>query len=272
MRQIRLGLPLGAAPRISRRRALVGVAAASALAALGWAGRSAVSGDRPLALVYRGPAACSGCAEAVAALLRSSPAGFRTEYCGPHEQRQISSDAFAEAAVYAQPGGGDVRPAWRKLRDYAELIRGFVGDGGHYLGFCLGAYLAAADTGFGLIRGEVDQYISTDGASVDSTDDTVIPVRWRGRVRHMYFQDGPTFKLRPGVPGTVLATYDTGAAAAVVTTFGAGRVGLVGPHPEADRSWYADAGLTNPDGIRFDLGHDLIKRTMDGDGQAISKS
>ncbi|MGY0004241.1 BPL-N domain-containing protein [Micromonospora sp. I033] len=233
---------------------------------------SAGSGDGPLALVYRGPAACSGCAEAVAALLRDSPAQFRTEYCGPDEQRQISSDVLAEAAVYAQPGGGEVRPAWRKLRDHAEQIRDFVDDGGHYLGFCLGAYLAAAEPGFGLIDGKVDQYISTDGASVDNTDDTIIPVRWRGRVRHMYFQDGPTFHLRPGASGTVLATYDTGAAAAVVARYGAGRVGLVGPHPEADRAWYADAGLTNPDGIRFDLGHDLIRSTMQGDGQALGRS
>ncbi|MFC0032611.1 BPL-N domain-containing protein [Micromonospora chaiyaphumensis] len=271
MGRIRSGLPLGVPPRIGRRRLLIGAGAAGALAALGWAGVSAVSGDGPLALVYRGPAACSGCAEAVADLLRSSSAGFRTEYCGPDERRQVSSDALAEAALYAQPGGGEVRPAWRKLRGYKDLIREFVDDGGHYLGFCLGAYLAADEPGFGLFDGKVDQYISTDGASVDSTDDTVVPVRWRGQARHMYFQDGPTFQLRAGAPGTVLATYDTGAAAAVVTTFGTGRVGLVGPHPEADRSWYADAGLTNPDGIRFDLGHDLVKSTVQGDGRAAGK-
>ncbi|MFC4018405.1 BPL-N domain-containing protein [Micromonospora sp. GCM10011542] len=266
MRQDRLGLLIGEGPRFSRRRLLVGVGAAGTLAALGWAGASAISANRPLALVYRGPAACSGCAEAVAALLGSAPAGFHTEYCGPDEKRQISRSTLSEAAVYAQPGGGNVNPAWRRMRDYAEEIRGFVHDGGHYLGFCLGGYLAADNPGFGLINAKVGQYISTDGASVDSTDDVVIAVRWRGRVRHMYFQDGPTFALRSGAPGTVLATYDTGAAAAVVTTFGAGRVGLVGPHPEADRSWYADAGLSNPDGIRFDLGHDLVESTTDGTG------
>ncbi|MGW3604814.1 BPL-N domain-containing protein [Micromonospora sp. NPDC005161] len=266
MRQTRWGLLIGDTRRISRRRLLVGVGAGGTLTALGWVGVSAISGDGPLALVYRGPAASPGCAEAVAALLRSAPAGFRTEYCGPDEERQISRSTLAEAAVYAQPGGDDVNRAWRRMRDHAQDIRDFVNGGGHYLGFCLGAYLASADPGFGLINGRVNQYISTDGASVDSTDDTVIEVRWRGRARHMYFQDGPTFELRPGAPGDVLATYDNGAAAAVVTTFGAGRVGLVGPHPEADRSWYADEGLTNPDGIRFDLGHDLVQSTMDRQG------
>ncbi|MEU9505168.1 BPL-N domain-containing protein [Micromonospora sp. NPDC048170] len=266
MRWIGSGLRPGGTRRIDRRRLLVGAGAIGTLAALGWAGVSAVTGDRdrPLALVYRGPAACSGCAEAVAALLRAAPSGFRTEYCGPDEERPLSRSTLTEAVVYAQPGGGNINPAWRRLRDHADEIRDFVQGGGHYLGFCLGAYLAAGRPGFGLIDGKVNRYISTDGASVDSVDDTVVPVRWRGGSRHMFFQDGPTIELRPGVPGVVLATYDTGAPAAVVTTFGAGRVGLVGPHPEADRSWYAEAELTNPDGIRFDLGHDLIGSTVDG--------
>src|SRR5690606_8739431 len=139
-------------------------------------------------------------------------------YCGPDEEQQISASTLAEAAVYAQPGGGDVDRAWRRLDRHAEQIRDFVHNGGHYLGFCLGAYLAGDKPGFGLLRGKVDRYISSGGASVDTTDDVVIRVRWRGQPRHMFFQDGPTLELAPGAPGTVLATYDTGAAAAVVTT------------------------------------------------------
>jgi len=247
---------------VSRRHLLIGAGAAGALAALGSAGFALLSGERPLALVYRGSAACSGCAEAVAALLAGSPTGFRTEFCGPGEERALSRAALAEAAVYAQPGGGSVRSAWRRLREYADDIREFVHNGGTYLGFCLGAYLAADNPGFGLLPGKVDQYIGTPGASVRDTDDTLVPVRWRGERRTMYFQDGPVFQLTPGAPAAVLATYDTGAPAAVVTTYGAGRVGLVGPHPEADQSWYDSAGLTNPEGIRFDLGYDLIESTL----------
>lgn len=258
-----LGSLRGGARTMNRRRFLIGAGAASALAGLGWAG-AAVFRDRPLALVYRGPASCSGCSEAVAALLRSAPTRFHTEFCGPEEQLQISSSTLAEASVYAQPGGGDVNPAWRRLRGHAEDIREFVHGGGHYLGFCLGAYLAGARPGFALLPGDVDRYISTERASVDSVDDTVIPVSWRGEPRYMYFQDGPTIQLRPGAAATVLATYDTGASAAVIATYGAGRVGVVGPHPEADRSWYTGVGLTNPDGVHFDLGHDLIESSLDG--------
>jgi len=243
---------------------MLGLGAAGGLAALGWVGASTVTPERerPLALVYRGPAACSGCAEAVAALLRNSPARFRTEYCGPDEERRISESALAEAAVYAQPGGGDVDRAWRRLDRYADRIREFVHNGGHYLGFCLGAYLAGDNPGFAILNGKVDRYISSRGASVDTTDDVVIQVQWRGQPRYMFFQDGPTLELAPSAQGTVIATYDTGAAAAVVATFGAGRVGLVGPHPEADQSWYDDADITNPEGVRFDLGYDFVQSTV----------
>jgi hypothetical protein len=251
---------------VHRRRVLMGLGAAGVLAALGGvagAGYAVLSADRPLALVYRGPASCAGCSEAVAALLRGAPTGFRTAFCGPGEDVKLSATTLAGATVYAQPGGGEVHQAWRRMRGYADDLRSFVHGGGNYLGFCLGAYLAGADPGFGLLSGVgVVAYISSAGARVRDDGDTVIGVDWRGRRRHLYFQDGALFRPAAGASATVLATYDTGGAAAVVTGYGAGRVGVVGPHPEAGPSWYADAGLSNPDGIRYDLGHDLIESTL----------
>ncbi|HEX5542134.1 MAG TPA: BPL-N domain-containing protein [Micromonospora sp.] len=255
---------------MNRRQLLIGAGAVAALAGLGGVSYSVLSEEessaskiRPLALVYRGPAACFGCSESVAALLRSSPIGFRTKFCGPDEEVQLSAGSLSEAVVYAQPGGDTLRSAWRLMRGYAPVIRDFVNGGGHYLGFCLGAYLAADNPGFGLLSGiAVSRYIYRDGASVQTKDDTVIHVRWRGRLRHMYFQDGNFFRLEPHAPALVLATYDTGEAAAIVTAYGAGQLGLVGPHPEADESWYTGTGLTNPDGVLFDLGHDLVESTI----------
>ncbi|WP_194117735.1 hypothetical protein [Streptomyces hoynatensis] len=95
--------------------------------------------------------------------------------------------------------------------------------------------------------------------------DTVVPVRRRGRRRHMYFQDGPYVRLdEEAASATVIATYGNAPPAAVLAPYGEGRVAVVGPHPEADAGWYADAGLTNPDGVRFDLGHDLVEAAMAG--------
>ena len=248
---------------MTRREVFAAAAAVGVLTAVTACGsRSSKPDTRPVALVYRGRASCSGCSQAVATLLENAPTSFRTVFCGPDEDVRITRDALATATVYAQPGGGGVDQAWRRLRLYAKDIQDWVNGGGHYLGFCLGAYLAGATPGFALLPGDTHEYIDTRGATVDSTDDTVVPVRWRGQPRHMFFQDGPVFRLNAGAAATVLASYDTGEPAAVVARCGAGRVGVVGPHPEADQSWYASSGLTNPDGVRPDLGYDLIESTI----------
>jgi glutamine amidotransferase-like uncharacterized protein len=216
--------------------------------------------SRPLALVYRGPASSLGCPESAAALLASSPMRFQVRYCGPHEELPLAAASLAKAQLYVQPGGGnDLDAAWRAVRSFGNPLREWLHNGGHYLGICMGAYLAGRDPGWGLLPCGTAEYVGSPGATVRSTDDTVVGVRWRGRRRHMYFQDGPYFVLNRHPNVQVLATYDTGQPAAVVAPYGSGRVGVVGPHPEADASWYAEYDLRNPDGVRFDLGHDLVQ-------------
>jgi hypothetical protein len=58
----------------------------------------------------------------------------------------------------------------------------------------------------------------------------------------------------------VLATYSNGRAAALVAPFGAGAVGVVGPHPEASGDWYTDCGMS-PSACE-DLFIDLVDSTM----------
>src|SRR5690606_15367702 len=113
-----------------------------------------------LALVHRGPAAAPGCPEAVADLLRRSRWGLDVTYVGPREPLALGPDALARAVLYAQPGGGQLRPAYRRLRRHARVIRAFVRGGGRYLGFCLGGYLAGRSPGFALLPGDTDQYIA----------------------------------------------------------------------------------------------------------------
>ncbi len=218
-------------------------------------------GDRPLALVYRGPAARPvECSEAVAALLASTRHGFDVRYVGPREELELTAETLAGATIYAQPGGGTLGRAWTRMRHSREPIRDYVHGGGRYLGFCLGGYLAGATPGFGLLPGDTDRWIDTDGASVDHDGDALVDVRWGGRSRTLFFQDGPHFLLDRSGPATVLGHYPNGAAAAVVAPFGAGRVGVVGPHPEAGPDWFADAGLPAHDA--HDLGWQLIDEVM----------
>jgi glutamine amidotransferase-like uncharacterized protein len=216
------------------------------------------------ALVYRGPAACEGCAEAVAALLRSCQR-FEVSYVGPDEDLALTDAVLRSASLYAQPGGGNsVRKAYRQMRRSAPAIRDYVWSGGRYLGICMGAYLAGTWRGFRFLPDDTDQFITSPGADVTTDADTLVQVDWRGVRRHMFFQDGTVFPLGSRTTAvTVLARYaSNGMPAALVTPFGRGRVGVCGPHPEAPPAWYNAHGLTNPDGIRPDLGHDLIHSLM----------
>ncbi|CAF2983056.1 unnamed protein product [Rotaria socialis] len=217
----------------------------------------------PIALIYRGPAACHGCSETIADRLRSK---YQIIYVGPKEQLDVNKDTLSMAQLYVQPGGGDLDETWPHVRRYASPLRDYVRNGGRYLGTCLGAYLAGTLPGFDLLpgRGQTDQYITSKGALITSEIDTVVPLYWRGILRHVYFQDGTRLMIdRTAAPAEILAVYTNGEIAAAVQNNGKGRVGMVGPHPEADESWYAMYKLKNNDGkMSFDLFDDLVKTLM----------
>jgi glutamine amidotransferase-like uncharacterized protein len=227
-------------------------------------GSAANPSARPIALIYRGPAGCAGCSEAAAALLQSSKWGFDVRYVGPNESLQLSDQTLKMATLYVQPGGdGTVEEAFAYLQDSAPAIRDFIASGGRYLGLCMGGYLAGSDPGFNIIPGDTDEFITTRQASVKTEADTVTPILWRNRQRYMYFQDGPYFILSQGASGVdTLATYTNGKIAALVSPYEKGKVGVVGPHPEATASWYNDYHLTDPDGLDTDLGRDLVDTLM----------
>lgn len=239
-------------------------AARRALTALGVSGGAASvrPAARPSALVYRGPATVPGCPEAVVELLSASRWDFDIRYVGPQERLALTPEALAGATLYAQPGGGTLSHGYKHMRRHRSAIRDFVRSGGGYLGFCLGGYLAGATPGFALLPGDTDQYIASPRATVDSEDNALVQVFWRGSRRTLFFQDGPHFELSPNASATVLATYSNKTIAAVVVGFGAGRVGVVGPHPEATDDWFTDAGLSTPERLGSDLGLDLVDAVM----------
>ncbi|RDG36278.1 BPL-N domain-containing protein [Streptomyces corynorhini] len=231
--------------------------------ALGIRRASAPSGTRPVALVYRGPTQEDmDCADTVVDLLANGPWGLEVRTAGPKGDHPLSPETLATAQLYAQPGGGDLTPAYRQLKPHREAIRDFVQRGGRYLGFCLGGYLAGQDEGFGLLSGDVDQYITTDGATVTTEDNTLVEVEWRGHPRTLFFQDGAYFTPGPGPDTTVIATYPNGLTAALVTSYGTGRVAVVGPHPEATADWFEGPPLPFQD--THDLALDFVSTVLNG--------
>lgn len=220
---------------------------------------------RPLALVYRGPASCQGCSEAAARLVKSARQKFRVAYVGPKERRKLTTSTLRKAALYVQPGGDTSVARADKLMGAKakKLIIRYVRDGGRYLGICQGAYLAGSMPGMGLLQpGNTGQYIATEGASTNSTRDTVIPVRWGAKHRSMFFQDGPYFTTGSARGVQVHARYTNGRIAALTKRVGAGRIGVVGPHPEAPASWYRAIGAKNYSKQGRVLGHRLINSAM----------
>lgn len=226
--------------------------------------REEVASRRARALVYRGPAALPGCPEAVASLLSGSRWDLDVHYVGPGGDLPLRPEVLAGAALYAQPGGGTLAAGWRRMRKHRNPLRHWVAGGGRYLGFCLGAYLAGATPGLRLLPGDTDQYIASPDATVHTESDTLVEVDWRGTRRQMFFQDGATFQLRPGAEGVdVIARYPNAEIAALSAPYGAGRVAVVGPHPEASDDWFDDAGLPHPGGPDGDGARDLARDLVD---------
>lgn len=239
------------------------------------------------ALVYRGPAACEGCPEAVAKLLESSPSNFSVNYAGPKEDIDITPEALSKVEVYVQPGGGGLDKTWPEMKPYSKHIRDFVNGGGRYMGFCLGAYLAGRP-GFDLLPSpdNTDEEIIQPEAEVKDERNTIIKVNWhfqtgelagKTQKRWVFFQDGAVMKMPNMKNVKVLGRYASNDdIAATISPFGKGWVGNTGPHPEADRSWCecvqivssqrntdflrdTPYKLENPDGINFDIGFDFVE-------------
>lgn len=236
---------------------------------------SSQASAKNLALVYRGPAACEGCAEAAADMLRQSDLPFEVHFIGPGADEELTAEALRSAVLYVQPGGGDdlEETLDKHMKQYRRVIRSYVRGGGRYLGICMGGYLAGKP-GFDIIPGKVDQYISLDHAQVTNTDDSLVKLKWGDHERMMYFQDGPFFSLSDRNPFTaktqVIARYankslgasEEGEIAAMIVPFHEGKVAVIGPHPEASPEWFQDNELKIPIPFPSDLGKDLLEKLM----------
>lgn len=214
------------------------------------------TGDAPLALVYRGPGACfdGNCPKAAANLLRR--AGYRTLYVHPSE---ITAELLATAKIYVQPGGDALRVR-AALSDKAfSAIKDYVYNGGNYLGFCAGAFLASPwlddnDTLPGLNMVPAYDIDHTHGDEKPRVE----PIIWHGIPRQIYYQGGAAFRVDQANAQIVQATYEDGTAVIVYNTYGKGRVAVSGAHPEAPDSWFKDDDLKKQDDT-LDIGLDMVQ-------------
>ncbi len=213
---------------------------------------------KPVAWVYAGFGVCDGCPQSLSANLRR--AGFKTIDVGPGDftAENLTPE---KVALFAVPGGDQESDVMYALHPgEAAQIKSYVEAGGHYLGVCLGAFLAAKsmiDVPGGGAPG-LDLYDGRVFNHADNKDAKIIDVNWRGNHRWMYFQDGPHFTLTHPETADIWAYYTDGEPqiAAFQAPLGKGRVGLIGPHAEADKEWWNEDPshvLYDPDGFDFHL-------------------
>jgi glutamine amidotransferase-like uncharacterized protein len=199
----------------------------------------------PKALVYNGAGACKDdCAKA--AFDSAVQAGFDAVYVGDQE---TDPTIFNGASVWLQPGGyagvamNNMAPALKKN------LKNFIYNGGGYVGFCAGAFVATSRVGttrvqgLGIISGSTKLY----GKGI-----RMYKTLWQGSERYLYWEGGPYFR---NMPDTVEQTgaYPNGANAAVRTTYGKGRVWVTGLHPESPQWWKDESGYADVDGDDRDL-------------------
>lgn len=211
--------------------------------------------DAPLALVYRGSGSCydGNCPKVAANLLRR--AGYHTRYIGPDE---INAQVLATAKVWVQPGGDSLRVR-AALSDRAfNDLKNFVYQGGSYIGFCAGAFLAGPwlddnDTLPGLNIVPAYDFDHTHG----DEHPRIEPIIWHGKTRHVYYQGGAAFRVAPQYSSIVQATYEDGSAVIIYSKYGKGRVAVSGAHPEAPDSWFAADHLEKVDNT-LDIALDMV--------------
>lgn len=199
----------------------------------------------PKALVYNGAGAChEDCAKA--SYDNAKAAGFDPVYVGDQD---TDPKIFDGAVVWMQPGGYASTAMQNMATALKNNIKNFVKNGGGYVGFCAGAFVATSyvgttsNRGLGIIPGNTKLY----GSGVK-----IFKTKWQGSDRYLYWEGGPYFRNMPATVESI-GTYSNGATSAVRTTFGKGRVWVTGLHPEAPQWWKTESGYSDIDGDDSDL-------------------
>lgn len=197
---------------------------------------------KPLILIYTHTPMCSiSCADGTREVLEDSGL-YDVKLVGPDSfpRLGVSPELLKTADCFVCPGGlGDSDQFDTKMNNISADIIDYVAGGGRYMGICMGAYFTGKHYLNLLDRTDAVQYIKQPNASTTREDHDIVSVEWNGERRELYFHDGAAFVPDEGkLPGTVIAKYHNGDAAAIIQQYKHGKVGVIGPHPEAHKWWF----------------------------------
>jgi glutamine amidotransferase-like uncharacterized protein len=228
---------------------------------------------KPLFLVYVEHPMCNiDCADGVRDVLENSRE-YTVLLVGPSSfpYKELSEKLLHEATCLIIPGGIGESDQYdnSKLKTYAGLIKNYVACGGRYLGICMGSYFAGHHY-LSLLKKDtrVVQYVKRKDAVVHHEKPAVIELMWEDSNQHMYFADGAAFVPRRGskhISGEIVARYMNSDPAAIIQSHRKGRVGVIGPHPEAHKWWfYTENNIRDrwQDCIKHHLLLDFVKKLL----------
>ncbi|MFB9886273.1 BPL-N domain-containing protein [Balneatrix alpica] len=198
------------------------------------------AGSAPYALIYNGPTADEASTEAISAVVQQL--GLPIRYIS---ELETLPSLLQEAKVFVIGGtDDDVEPLLQRFTPTLRAtLRSYLQDGGRFLGICGGAYLASLGWQEEERFVEALAIVPALSASYDEDFEAKIyPVTWQGEARQMYYQAGPSFTLEASADRvTKLAYYQDQQLAALLSSYGRGKVAVSGPHPEAPASWRHEA-------------------------------
>ena len=149
-------------------------------------------------------------------------------------KNEVEDVFFDDVDMIAVPGGfGDADSYDTLFKNNAQAVRGFVRQGGRYLGICMGAYWAGRHYLNILDSVDAVQYLKRPAADTRRPHAKNMSINWRGQPDHMFWYDGCAL-VGDTTKFETVATYSNGDAMAIIQN----RIGLIGCHPEAEQFWY----------------------------------
>lgn len=209
---------------------------------------------RNIAVYMQEPIAAKDCATAIKKVLKTR---YSNVFIISHDT--CTKETLAKLDCLVFPGGEkDVDNFDTLIKDKARLVRSYVKKGGRYLGICMGAYIAGPMYFNILGSTSAEQYVADPTSEISTEKETIADVTIAGKIYSTYFYDGPVFEkyLRTN---NVLARYKNGKAACIIKKYKQGKVLCVGPHLEAQKSWYSDKSYWHS-GVQHKLLLDMVDK------------
>jgi len=148
-------------------------------------------------------------------------------------KHKLPDNWFDNVDIVLVPGGlGDVNLFNKVMKHHITPIRNYIKNGGRYLGICMGAYWAGKDYLNLLKDRDCVQFMGRPGSNTYRPHPKDLEVTWKGEKEKIYWYDGCSI-IGSGRMD-IVSTYANGDVMAGYQ----GRVGLIGSHLEADKSWY----------------------------------